>query len=281
MGYDPERDVDNTPDSVFCGHGAGYAVKWDEVPAHAHVDSGLRLGVKAVEEVPTPQPRRSESYAGTLQQDKELQAIFERTYGPVKQRAFVQPRPPKRPVSADSEEEKRAIREQFRGEEYLLVDGYNIIFAWDELKAIARDSLDAARKTLCDLLCDYQGYKKCHVIAVFDAYKVKGGLGSVEKYHNIHVVYTKEAETADAYIEKATYEIGKKHRVKVATSDGPEQLIILGHGALRLSASGFHEEMEQVRSQIADVLFRNNQKGKTGAMRSAMEKARNKEDKPC
>ena len=122
---------------------------------------------------------------------------------------------------------------------------------------------------------------KCHVIAVFDAYKVKGGLGSVEKYHNIHVVYTKEAETADAYIEKATYEIGQKHRVKVATSDGPEQLIILGHGALRLSASNFHEEMEQVRSQIADVLFHNNQKGKNGAMRSAMEKARNKEDKPC
>ena len=281
VDYDPERDVDNTPDSVFCGHGAGYTVKWDEVPAHQHVDSGLRLGVKVVEEAPTPQPRRSESYAGTLQQDKELQAIFERTYGPVKQRTFVQPRPPRRPVSADSEEEKRAIREQFRGEEYLLVDGYNIIFAWDELKAIARDSLDAARKTLCDLLCDYQGYKKCHVIAVFDAYKVKGGLGSVEKYHNIHVVYTKEAETADAYIEKATYEIGQKHRVKVATSDGPEQLIILGHGALRLSASNFHEEMEQVQSQIADVLFRNNQKGKNGAMRSAMEKARNKEDKPC
>ena len=281
VGYDPERDVDNTPDSVFCGHGAGYTVKWDEVPAHAHVDSGLRLGVKAAEEEPAPQPRRSGSYAGTLQQDKELQAIFERTYGPVKQRAFVQPRAPKRPVSADSEEEKRAIREQFRGEEYLLVDGYNIIFAWDELKAIAKDSLDAARKTLCDLLCDYQGYKKCHVIAVFDAYKVKGGLGSVEKYHNIHVVYTKEAETADAYIEKATYEIGKKHRVKVATSDGPEQLIILGHGALRLSASNFHEEMTHVRSQIADVLFRNNQKGKNGAMRSAMEKARKKEDKPC
>ena len=281
VGYDPERDVDNTPDSVFCGHGAGYTVKWDEVPAHAHVDSGLRLGAKVEAEEPAPQSRRSKSYAGTLQQDKELQAIFERTYGPVKQRAFVQPREPKRPTSAASEQEKQTIQEQFRGEEYLLVDGYNIIFAWDELKAIARDNLDAARKTLCDLLCDYQGYKKCHVIAVFDAYKVKGGLGSVEKYHNIHVVYTKEAETADAYIEKATYEIGKKHRVKVATSDGPEQLIILGHGALRLSASNFHEEMEHVRGQIADVLFRNNQKGNTGAMRSAMEKARNKEDKPC
>ena len=281
VDYDPERDVDNTPDSVFCGHGAGYTVKWNEVPAHAHVDSGLRLGAEREEEAAEPQPRRSGSYAGTLQQDKELQAIFERTYGPVKQRSFVQPRAPKRPVSSEDEAEKRTIREQFRGEEYLLVDGYNIIFAWDELKAIAKDSLDSARKSLCDLLCDYQGYRKCHVIAVFDAYKVKGGLGSVEKYHNIHVVYTKEAETADAYIEKATYEIGKKHRVKVATSDGPEQLIILGHGALRLSASNFHEEMEQVRSQIADVLFRNNQKDKNGVMRSAMEKARNKEDKPC
>ena len=281
VGYDPERDVDNTPDSVFCGHGAGYTVKWNEVPAHAHVDSGLRLGAEREEEAAEPQPRRSGSYAGTLQQDKELQAIFERTYGPVKQRSFVQPRAPKRPVSSEDEAEKRTIREQFRGEEYLLVDGYNIIFAWDELKAIAKDSLDSARKSLCDLLCDYQGYRKCHVIAVFDAYKVKGGLGSVEKYHNIHVVYTKEAETADAYIEKATYEIGKKHRVKVATSDGPEQLIILGHGALRLSASNFHEEMEQVQGQIADVLARNNQKHKTRALRSAMEKAQKKEDKPC
>ena len=281
MGYDPERDVDNTPDSVFCGHGAGYTVKWDEVPAHAHVDSGLRLGAEAERAETSARPRRSAGYAGTLQQDKELQAIFERTYGPIKQRAFVRPREPKRPPPAGGEQEKRAIREQFREEEYLLVDGYNIIFAWDELKTIAKDSLDAARKTLCDLLCDYQGYKKCHVIAVFDAYKVKGGLGSVEKYHNIHVVYTKEAETADAYIEKATYEIGQKHRVKVATSDGPEQLIILGHGALRLSASGFHEEMEHVRGQIADALFRNNQKSRTGAMRSAMEKARKKEEKPC
>ena len=281
VGYDPERDVDNTPDSVFCGHGAGYTVKWDQVPAHAHVDSGLRLETPPEEEAPAAQPRRRESYAGTLQQDKELQAIFERTYGPVKQRAFIQPKEPKRPVSSDSEAEKRAIREQFRGEEYLLVDGYNIIFAWDELNSIAKDSLDAARKSLCDLLCDYQGWRKCHVIAVFDAYKVKGGLGSVEKYHNIHVVYTKEAETADAYIEKATYEIGQKHRVKVATSDGPEQLIILGHGALRLSASNFHEEMEQVRGQIADTLARNNREGKTGAVRSAMKKAQQKEEKPC
>ena len=276
-GYDPERDVDNTPDSVFCSHGAGVNVKWNEVAAHQHVDSGLRLGRKEPEPEAAPQTRRSSTYAGTIEQDKELQAIFERTYGPVKQRAFQPPKAPKRPVTENSEPEKRAIRQQFRGEEYLLVDGYNIIFAWEELKAIARENLDAARKALCDLLCNYQGFKKCHVIAVFDAYKVKGGLGSVEKYHNIHVVYTKEAETADAYIERATYEIGREHRVKVATSDGPEQLIILGHGALRLSASNFREEMERVQGQIAAALARNNQKQKTGAVRSALERAMEKE----
>ena len=138
------------------------------------------------------------------------------------------------------------------------MDGYNIIFAWDELKAIAKENLDAARKALCDLLSNYQGYQKCEVIAVFDAYKVKGGQGSVEKYHNIHVVYTKEAETADAYIERVTYEIGKHHRVRVATSDGAEQLIILGHGALRVSARTFKAEVEQVSGQIADLVARNN-----------------------
>ena len=194
----------------------------------------------------------------------------------MKRRAFIPPKEPKRAPPADSGE-RRPVREQTSGPEYLLVDGYNIIFAWDELKAIARDNLDAARKSLCDLLCNYQGYQKCRVIAVFDAYKVKGGLGSVEKYHNIHVVYTKEAETADAFIEKATYEIGKQHRVKVATSDGPEQLIILGHGALRVSASAFRQEVEQVQGQIAAALAQNNRGGNRGALRSAMEKAQKKE----
>ena len=274
--YDPERDVENTPDSVFCAHGGGYIVKWDQVPAHAHVDSGLRLNAPEPEAEEAPPPRRSGS-AGTFEQDKELRAIFERTYGPVKQRAFQPPREPRR-APPETEAERRAIRERFQGEEYLLVDGYNIIFAWDELKRIARDNLDAARKSLCDLLCNYQGYRKCHVIVVFDAYKVKGGLGSVEKYHNIHVVYTKEAETADAYIERATYEIDRKNRVRVATSDGPEQLIILGHGALRISASSFHEEMEHVQGQITAALERNNRKDKNGAVRAAMEKALNQEE---
>ena len=271
-GYDPERDVDNPPDSVFCAHGGGYTVKWDQVPAMAHVDSGLRLGAEQEPETqPGPAVRRPVS--GGVEQDEELRAIFERTYGPIRRQVPQPMRPPRRPAAQESEAEKRAIRERFRGEEYLLVDGYNIIFAWDELKAIARDSLDAARKSLCDLLCNYQGYRKCHVILVFDAYKVKGGQGSVEKYHNIHVVYTREAETADAYIERATYEIGREHRVKVATSDGPEQLIILGHGALRLAATAFRQEVEQVQGEIAAALDKNNRPEKSGAVRAAMEKA--------
>jgi len=243
----------------------------------AHVDSGWRPDAPKKAEEAAPRTRVVSAYAGTVEQDKELQAIFERTYGPVKRQTFIPPKEPRRAPSSNTESEKRVIREQFRGEEYLLVDGYNIIFAWEELKSIARENLDAARTALCDLLCNYQGYKKCRVIAVFDAYKVKGGLGSVEKYHNIHIVYTKEAETADAYIERATYELGKNHRVKVATSDGPEQLIILGHGALRLSASNFREEVEQVQGQISGVLSKNNQKIKTGNVRAAMEKALDQE----
>ena len=274
IDYDPLADLDNSPESVFCSHGAGVIVPWDEVPARAHVSSGLRLGAEEEAETGGPDARRSTAYAGTIEQDKELQAIFERTYGPVKRRAFLPPKEPRRPAPAETEQEKRAIQEQFSGPEYLLVDGYNIIFAWDELKAIARDNLDAARKQLCDILSNYRGFRKCEVIAVFDAYKVKGGQGSVEKYHDIHVVYTKEAETADAYIERATYEIGRHHRVRVATSDGPEQLIILGHGALRLSASAFRQEVEQVEGQIADILAANNRLSKTGNVRSALERAR-------
>ena len=274
IGYDPEADLDNSPDSVFCSHGAGVAVRWDEVPARAHVSSGLRLNGAGMAPETGPDARRSAAYAGTIEQDKELQAIFERTYGPVKRQAFLPPREPRRPAPSETEQEKRTIREQFSGPEYLLVDGYNIIFAWDELKAIAEENLDAARKQLCDILSNYRGFRKCRVIAVFDAYKVKGGQGSVEKYHGIHVVYTKEAETADAYIERATYEIGKHHRVRVATSDGPEQLIILGHGALRISASAFRQEVEEAEGQIARILSANNRPGKTGNVRSALERAR-------
>ena len=281
IGYDPERDVENTADSVFCSHGAGVVVPWNEVPQHAQVDSGWRPDCAEPERKQVePRQRAVSTYAGTAAQDRELQAIFERTYGAVKRREFIPPKAPRRPAADNSEETRRALKKAFSGEDYLLVDGYNIIFAWDELKKLAAEHLDAARKKLCDLLCNYQGYRKCRVILVFDAYKVKGGLGSVEKYHNITIVYTKEAETADAYIERATYEIGRQHRVRVATSDGPEQVIILGHGALRLSASAFHEEMTEVRKQIGDAVWQNNQKNiKTGAVRAALEKA--KEDGGC
>ena len=281
IGYDPERDVENTADSVFCVHGAGVVVPWNEVARHAQVDSGWRPGgAEPQRENDVPRRRTVSSYAGTAAQDKELQAIFERTYGTVKRKEFIPPKAPRRPAADNSQEKRRELKKAFSGEDYLLVDGYNIIFAWDELKKLAAEHLDAARKKLCDLLCDYQGYRKCRVILVFDAYKVKGGLGSVEKYHNITIVYTKEAETADAYIERATYEIGRQHRVRVATSDGPEQVIILGHGALRLSASAFHEEMAEVRKQIGDAVWQNNQKNaKTGAVRAALERA--KEDGSC
>lgn len=146
------------------------------------------------------------------------------------------------------------IKERKPVEEYLLVDGYNIIFAWEELNELSKVSLDAARMKLLDIMCNYQGYVKSHVIVVFDAYKVKGNPGSVEKYHNISVVYTKEAETADMYIEKTTKEIAKKHRVRVATSDGMEQMIILGHGATRISAKSLQDEVEQMNERISDFL---------------------------
>ena len=276
IGYDPERDTENPADSVFCSHGAGVIVPWFEVCDHAQVESGWQpKGAAPEPETSGPKQRTVSAYAGTIEQDRELQAIFERTYGTVKRREFIPPKAPRRPIADTSEEKRRELKRAFSGEEYLLVDGYNIIFAWDELNKIAAENLDAARKQLCELLCNYQGYRKCRVILVFDAYKVKGGLGSVEKYHNITIVYTREAETADAYIERATYEIGRQHRVRVATSDGPEQVIILGHGALRLSASAFHEEMAEVQKQIGDTVFRNNQSGaRTGALRAALEKAK-------
>lgn len=259
MGYDPERDVEHTPDSVFCTHGAGYVVKWDQVKAQMHVESGLMLREEEPE-ISESQPRREARYTGSLAEDAELQAIYERTYGKVERDAF---RPqPKAPARTSLDESRYNVRTQNRGPEYLLVDGYNIIHAWDELKELARADLSAARKALMDILSNYQGFRKCEVIVVFDAYKVKGNPGSVSKYHNIHVVYTKEAETADNYIEKVTYELGRKYQVRVATSDGVEQLIILGHGALRVSARMFRMEIEQAEGQIADLIAQNNRKNR-------------------
>lgn len=268
MGYDPERDLDNPADSVFCEGGAGHVVKWRDVPARAHVDSGFSPDGTPVKKSDSgPSAARSAAYAGTMEQDKELRAIFERTYGPVKRRTFQKPLP-----AADAAPAYRASPPP-AGPEYLLVDGYNVIFAWDELKVAAGQNLDAARRMLCDLMSDYQGFRKCRIIVVFDAYKVKGGLETVEKYHNIHLVYTKEAETADAYIERTTYQLGREHRVRVVSSDAAEQIIILGHGALRVSAAAFREEMVQTRGEINAVLQKNNLAGKVRPMREALTKA--------
>ena len=197
-----------------------------------------------------------------------MQAIYERTYGAVKQnRAFVPrserekpiPQPKAKPIPA--------------GPEYLLVDGYNIIFAWDELRAVAADHLDAARQLLMDLLCNYQGVRQCRVILVFDAYRVPFHKEEIVAYNNIHVVYTKEAETADAYIEKTSHEIAKDHRVRVATSDGMEQLIVLGQGALRLSADSFHTEVMQAGEEIRETLRRLNRRERSDAVAEALRRA--------
>ena len=244
IGYEPEHDLDNPADSVFCAHGAGFVVPWDQVRSHMHVDSGWGKSTRPEQEAAVPQ-RRAMAYRATLEEDAELLKIFERTYGPIK----------RDPLAAFRPVQKRERPDFAAGQweiapEYLLVDGYNIIFAWDELNALSKESLDAARHKLMDILCNYQGFQKCVLILVFDAYRVPGSPGSIEQYHNIHVVYTKEAETADMFIERVTHEIGRNRRVRVATSDGMEQIIILGHGALRVSARMFHEEVQNVEKQI-------------------------------
>ena len=249
--YDPTADVENTPDSVFCSHGAGYVVKWDEVPEHAHVDTSHIL--KAEEDEPEPaQPVCSSGAGGGdgFGGDAELRALFERTYGPVKNRGF---------EAFQQSRKKAATLEQLyvtriREDDYLLVDGYNIIFSWDELRDIAARDVNAAREALVNVLSNYQGVRRCHLILVFDAYKVKGGTGSIEQRGGIHIVYTKEAETADMYIEQASYDLSRKHRVRVATSDGMEQMIILGHGAERISATELYWEVEQANEHIEAIL---------------------------
>ena len=244
IGYEPEHDLDNPADSVFCAHGAGFVVPWDQVRSHMHVDSGWGKSTRPEQEAAVPQ-RRAMAYRATLEEDAELLKIFERTYGPIKRDPLAAFRPVQKREHPDFAAEQWEI-----APEYLLVDGYNIIFAWDELNALSKESLDAARHKLMDILCNYQGFQKCVLILVFDAYRVPGSPGSIEQYHNIHVVYTKEAETADMFIERVTHEIGRNRRVRVATSDGMEQIIILGHGALRVSARMFHEEVQNVEKQI-------------------------------
>ena len=248
--YDPTADVENTPDSVFCSHGAGFVVKWDKVYDHMHID-GIKLDQDDDEEENVYQ--RANDYINMVADDNELMQIFERTYGPVRRKVASYT------VKKSATEQKKHQKSKSvkLGDEYLLVDGYNIIFAWDELKELAKDNLNMARDRLIDILCNYQGFKQCNLILVFDAYKVKGNVGSAEKIHNINVVYTKEAETADMYIEKITHEIGKKHRVRVATSDNLEQIIILGNGATRLSANELLQEVKLAEKTIMDIINSN------------------------
>ncbi|HBI64230.1 MAG TPA: translation elongation factor G [Clostridiales bacterium] len=255
MGYQPEADVENTPDSVFCSHGAGYTVKWHEVEKQMHLPAVIRL--RADDSTPEQTVTRTAraSYSSPQELDRELKKIFERTYGKIQPRAFRSARS----MGYDHPREVLRQLEPAPAQDYLLVDGYNIIFSWDDLRALAQDSMDAARQSLMNTLCNYQAYRRCEVILVFDAYRVPGQTGVVERYHNIHVVYTKEAETADMFIEKVSYEISGRRNVRVATSDSIEQIIILAHGAQRISARAFRDEVEQVERQIAQSIRRQNE----------------------
>lgn len=254
IGYDSDADIENTADSVFCSHGAGFAVKWDKVPEYMHIESTLGNTPGSASEKTSAirdiQQKNISEYIERVVSDDELLRIFERTYGPVKRREYTAMRAQKH-ISEPKIPPKKTTADN---KEYLLVDGYNIIFAWDDLKDAAKESLEYAREMLISMLCNYQGFRQCELILVFDAYKVKNNPGEIEKRDNITVVYTKEAETADMYIEKVTHKIGRRHRVRVATSDGLEQLIILGNGAYRLSASMFLEEVRNTENAIMEFI---------------------------
>ena len=241
IGYDAESDIENTPDSVFCARGAGFHVKWNEVPEYMHIKP---------EQEPEVINERVSQYVEKIASDAELMQIFEKTYGPIKARK-VQEKVKRASAPKPYIPKKNHV---VSGPEYLLVDGYNIIFAWDELKKLATESLDLARNRLINILCNYQGFTQCELILVFDAYKVKGNVGEVERVHNISVVYTKEAETADMFIEKVSRKLSKHHKVRVATSDSVEQIIILAGGAYRLSADVFLKEVELAEKAISEFI---------------------------
>ena len=258
IGYDSERDVDNPTGSVFCAHGAGFLVKWDEVPEYMHIKEDFLAEKPSIEqdEVMAVQMGNHCNYSGgyssSYDDDPELLTIMEREFGSKQKERDRYSSYRKQTVSTPVLH-TTVIKENEPKKEYLLVDGYNIIFAWEELNELAKASIDAARNKLMDILSNYQGFIGCTLILVFDAYKVKGNQGEVQKYHNIYVVYTKEAETADQYIEKTTHEIGRKYKVTVATSDALEQVIVMGQGAYRISARDFYEEVERTEKQIREI----------------------------
>jgi predicted RNA-binding protein with PIN domain len=227
--YDPEADLDNTPDSVFCAHGAGFTVKWDQVKAHMHLDSGLK------EEKQPQIITRNLRY-----DDMELEKIMEREFGPIKRPQY---QPSNRPAT-----ELLTIRPP--KQQYLICDGYNLIFAWDDLAKTAQSDLEAARRQLCDRLCSYAAYKKCRLVVVFDGYKVKGNPGEKGEFAGIQVVYTKENQTGDAYIEGLVAQIGPNYNVRVATSDGLVQLSSIRSGVLRVSARELLEEVQTAEKEM-------------------------------
>ena len=228
--YDPEADLENTPDSVFCGHGAGFTVKWHQVKDYMHLESGLKQD--AAPALITRNIRLD---------DKELEAIMQREFGPIKRPLYQAPAN----KSAKAEVEIRTPRQSA-----IIVDGYNIIFAWDELNALAKHDLDAARRRLCDILSSFAGFKKCYLVLVFDGWKVKGNPGEKEQFHNIQVVYTKENQTADAYIEGLADQIGRNYAVRVATSDALVQISSLRSGVLRMSARELQLEVEAAHKEM-------------------------------
>lgn len=246
--YDAQGDIANPSASIFCSHGAGFYVSWEQVEDYMHI-SGIKEKYTPDEDIGAISAKRA---VVSEADDDELEDIFVRTYGQIKRR---NPNVPKKISYNNPGDEKYIKKKQQKlankkKDNYLLVDGYNIIFAWKDLKELAKDNMESARVKLMDILCNYQGYMQTTVILVFDAYKVKGNHGDIEKYNNIYVVYTKEAETADQYIEKTVHKIAKDNNVTVATSDALEQIIIFGHGAVRLSAQGFAEEVRRVEEEM-------------------------------
>ena len=251
IGYDSESDVNNPTGSVFCAHGAGFNVPWDLVEDYMHLKDETNLNNIEVGEITTintdtPSKTRLNTYAG----DKELEEIFERTFGKIKRKKIATPTVRR----YDSKPKVYKGNNKNNLAECVLVDGYNIIFAWDELKELAKENIDGARDKLLDIMSNYQGYKGCTVIVVFDAYNVKRHTETVYKHDNVFVVYTRAAETADMYIAKTTHKMSSKYKVTVATSDALEQLIIMGHGALRMSAMNFLEEVKRVENLISESI---------------------------
>lgn len=250
IAYDPDADKENTADSVFCSHGAGMNVNWKDAAEHMHLPSCLHINSKNSDD-----GRRVRKNTVKSVSDEELMEIFERTYG----KTDKEPRKAFKSVKVKKDYSNPVNLPDYESPDYLIVDGYNIIFAWDELKKIAASDLDSARAELIKIMSNYQGVSGYEIIVVFDAYRVKGKRRDTEKHFNISIVYTKEAETADSYIERVTHELSKKHRVRVATSDGIEQMIILGNGAMRMSANELKERISEVNKEIRKFI----QKGGT------------------